>query len=270
MIKQKIVRNLILFTLLLLSPFLAFGQDDGIPDAPKPARLVNDFAGFLTAEEQNYLERKLVAVDDTTSTQIAVVIVKSLNGYTPNEFVTRLGIKWGVGRAEKQRNNGIVILVKPKTADERGEAYIATGYGMESFVTDALSRRIVNNEMIPAFQAGRNFEGLDRATDVLISLAKGQFTVDQYVKKGKSKKKEFPLVALIVIVVLIIVFFFRGSGGSSGSRHISTGGLPLWLLLGGLGSGRSSGGFGDFSSGGGGFGGFGGGGFGGGGAGGSW
>jgi uncharacterized protein len=73
---------------------------------------VNDFAGMLKSEEVNMLEQKLVAFDDSTSTQIAIVIVPSLGGYDKADYSQRLGEKWGVG--QKGKNNGVLILVKPK------------------------------------------------------------------------------------------------------------------------------------------------------------
>ena len=72
--------------LFLAQNFSAFSQDD-IPDAPKPARLVNDLAGILDQSQVASLETKLVNFDDTTSTQIAIVTVKSLNGYSKEELI---------------------------------------------------------------------------------------------------------------------------------------------------------------------------------------
>ena len=94
-----------------------FSQD--IPERPVPPRLVNDFAGMLSTQEADVLERKLVAFNDSTSTQIAIVIVRSLNGYDKADYAQRLAEKWGIG--QKGLNNGVLILVKPKTADSRGE-----------------------------------------------------------------------------------------------------------------------------------------------------
>ncbi|HOM41897.1 MAG TPA: TPM domain-containing protein, partial [Bacteroidales bacterium] len=123
--------NYIRYKLAALFIFLFFSaiyaQD--VPDRPYPPRLVNDFAGLLTGDEANALERKLVAFNDTTSTQIAIVIVKDLAGYAISDYAQRLGEKWGVG--QKGFDNGIVIVVKPKTLTSRGEVFIATGYGLE-------------------------------------------------------------------------------------------------------------------------------------------
>jgi uncharacterized protein len=248
---------------IFLAPLMVKGQTAAIPERPSPPRLVNDFTGFLSASEQSQLERKLVAFDDSTGTQIVIVIVKSLNDYEVSDMATQIGHKWGVG--QKGKNNGIVILVKPKTKEEKGYVWIATGYGTEAGVTDALSRRIVEQDIFPAFKEGRNYQGLDKAVSTLYSLLRGEFTPNQYLaKKKKSKGSKFP-IAIIVIVGIIIVSIFRRNS-NSGPRQFSSGGIgPMYM-----GGGHSSSSYGDFQSGGNEFGGFGGGDFGGGGAGGSW
>lgn len=244
-----------------------------IPPKPEPPRLVNDLAGVLSADEVQSLENKLVAFNDSTSTQIAVVIVKSLNGYDKNEFARLIGEQWGVGR--KGKNNGAVVLVKPKYPGEKGEACIQTGYGLEGVIPDALAKRIVENEMIPNFRNGNYYAGIESATSAMISLAKGEYTADQYSKR--STKKSNPYGLFIPLIIIIIVFALIRSQRSRGTSLGKS--LPFWTALWLLGSmGRShSGSWNDFSSGsggfgggGGGFGGFGGGSFGGGGAGGSW
>ena len=129
-----------------------------IPDKPNPPRLFNDYAGILPEDQANYLERMLVGFNDSTSTQIAVVIIKSLKGYDKNDFAQRLGQKWGVG--QKGKNNGVVILVKPKTMIEKGEVCIQTGYGMEGVLPDATCKRIVDNDIIPRFSNNEYYQGI--------------------------------------------------------------------------------------------------------------
>lgn len=257
-----------LFLVLLLSLVRpAISQD--IPTRPEPPRLVNDLAGILSESQVRHLESKLVDFSDSTSTQITVVTVTSLSGYDKADFAFRIGEQWGVG--QKGRNNGIVVLVKPKYSNERGEAYVAVGYGLEGVIPDAIGKRIVEYEMIPHFRENNYFAGLDAATTALMELSSGEFTADQYMKKTKNS----PLAVFIpVLIVLAVFFLIRSSRARSHSVGKS---LPFWTafwLLGSLGGHRGS--WGNFSSGsgpfggGGGFGGFGGGSFGGGGAGGSW
>jgi uncharacterized protein len=272
MAPMRTVLRFLPFILILLSARI-LGQN--IPQPMSPPRLVNDFAGLLNQNQFRNLEMKLEAFNDSTSTQIVVVIVKSLNGYSREEFADQIGQQWGVG--QKGKNNGVVVLVKPKYQNEKGDARISVAYGLEGVIPDAICRRIVDNEMIPAFKQGDYYGGLDRGTTIIMSLAKGEFTADQYDKATKGS----PLGWVVPIVIIIIIFLFmrRNSGnhyntGSHGGPSIWT---TMWLasMLGGRGGGGS---WGDFRSGGGsfggggggGFGGFGGGSFGGGGAGGSW
>ena len=131
-----LILGLFLGLLMMMAGFQATAQE--IPDPPVPQRLVVDYAGVLSQGQLNALEHKLVAFNDTTSTQIAVVIVNSLSGLAPEDFANRLGEKWGVGR--KGKDNGVVVLVKAKKdARDRGEAWISTGYGMEGVIPDALA-----------------------------------------------------------------------------------------------------------------------------------
>jgi uncharacterized protein len=257
-----------------ISSFRIPAQD--FPEKPVPPRLVNDFAGMLTSEEVNALENKLVAYDDSTSTQIAVVTVSDLHGYDKSDYAQRLAEQWGIG--QKGLNNGVIILIKPKTTGSAGQVQIDQGYGLEGAIPDITCAQIIDNEILPEFRAGNYYKGLDKATSILMSLASGEFPADKY---GKSKEGDLGGVTpfIIFIIFLIIMIFFRSSGGSN-QRHISRKGLPLWMLLTMMNAGKNnhSGSWGGFSGGGGfgggggggGFGGFGGGSFGGGGAGGSW
>ncbi len=243
------------------------------PSRPEPPRLVNDFAGMLSPQDVNALEQKLVAFNDSTSTQIAIVTVPDLHGYDKSDYAQRLGEAWGIG--QKGKNNGILILIKPKTSGSQGEIFIAPGYGLEGAIPDLLCDRIINEQILPAFKAGEYYQGLDKATNSLMALARGEFPPEL---SGKSGKNEVSGIVpfIVVIIIIVIIISLRGNGGSN-QRHIGNKGLPLWMLLTMMnsGGGRHNGSWGGFSGGGfggggGGFGGFGGGSFGGGGAGGSW
>jgi uncharacterized protein len=198
------------------------------------------------------------------------VTVKSLNGFDKNDLAQRIGEKWGVG--QKGKNNGVVILVKPKYSMEKGEACIQTGYGLEGVLPDITCKRIFENEMVPEFKINNYYKGLDKATSTIMSITKGEFTADQYNKRTNSSPYGMLVPLIIFIIVALLIRSNRGGTHSVGKR------LPFWTALWLLGSmgGGGRGSWGNFQSGGGsfggggGFGGFGGGSFGGGGAGGSW
>lgn len=259
----KINQLLILF--LILSQ-IAVAQD--IPAPMSPHRLVNDFANVFSKTEKDALEAKLLNYNDTTSTQIYVVTVKDLDGYAPSDYAVSLGEKWKIG--QKSKDNGAVILIKPKIGNSGGKAFIATGYGLEARINDAYAGRIVRNIMIPYFKQDDYFGGVNAAIESMSKRLSGEFDPEM-----ENAEEEMPLTAIILFVIFFIFFIIAiskkggddqnigGDGSSRGSRG------PVFFppIIGGgrRGGFGSGGGFG-----GGGFGGGGGGRFGGGGAGGSW
>jgi uncharacterized protein len=265
-----IKKALIIFVIAIISAS-SVSQAQQIPPRPSPPRLMNDLAGVLPANQQQQLEEKLVTFNNETSNQITVVIVPSFNGLDRADFAIRIGHEWGVG--QKGFDNGVVVLVKPRRGNERGEAFIAVGYGLEPVITDAASRRIIENEMIPYFSEGNYYAGIDAATKVLMGLAKQEFSSDEYAPQVSPLTG---LIPLIIIILFLVIFSRKSSSQKTMGKDI-----PFWsllFLLSSMNSGRGS--YGNFSGGrgsfGGGFkggssfGGFGGGRFGGGGAGGSW
>ncbi|MDO9512586.1 MAG: TPM domain-containing protein [Bacteroidales bacterium] len=259
-----------LFVSLLFSTLL-FPQTDQFPAKPSPPRLVNDFAAVMSPDQVYELENMLVAYNDSTSTQIAVVTVTDLMGYDIADYANQLATNWKIG--QKGDDNGILILLKPKIGNEKGYARVEVGYGLEDVIPDAIARRIVDNEMIPYFSKGDYAGGIKAAAIVVMDLSSGKYKADDY-GKGNGWIGLLP-----IILIILVAIFFRGS---SNRYHAGGSSLPFWttlFLLNSMGHGGQGGQWKDFSSGGGmfgggggggGFGGFGGGGFGGGGASGSW
>lgn len=262
------LKKYIVLFCLSITTLLGLGQE--LP--PKSNTLVTDYTNTLSAEDKQRLEDKLVAFNDSTSTQIAVVIMRSVGEYDIGEYAVKLGRAWGIGQQGK--NNGVLILV----AKEDRKITIQTGYGVEGALPDAVTRQIREDYINPRFREGDFYGGLDAGLDQIIKYTKGEYKADA---KPKSKDNGSPAPGLVIaIIVIIIVIIISRRGGGGGGRIIDRrgGASPFWWFLAGnmLGSGRSSGGdWGGFSggggsSGGGGFGGFGGGSFGGGGSSGSW
>lgn len=251
----------------------AFAQiEKAIPPKPNPPRLVNDFAGMLTPDQIAALESKLVTYNDSTSSQIAIVIVEDLKGYEAAEFATALGQEWGVG-GQARFDNGVVILVSTGGGEGNRAAHIAVGYGLEGAIPDITAGHIVDDYLIPNLGSGNYYRAFDQTTDALIQAAVGEYTAPPgYRKKGKSRGPGTSGLLLIALVIFWIVMNMLGGGkGGRGGGFMSRRGYRGWggpVIFGGGFGGGGGGGFG--GGGGGGFGGFGGGGFGGGGAGGNW
>ncbi|MGZ4118495.1 MAG: TPM domain-containing protein [Bacteroidia bacterium] len=260
--------SILFFLLFSSASIIAQSQTyEGIPDRPNPPVLVNNLSkqmpDFLSASDQAQLEKKLDDFANETSNQISVVIVDDLAGLEAWDFATRLGQKWGVG--QNKFSNGIVVLIKPTGGKGQRDSYIAVGYGLEGAIPDATCNQIKENELIPNLANGDYYKALDKTTDVLMALAKGEYNSADYAKKHSSG--HFPAGLIIPIIFIIIFIIMRASGGGGrGNGGMSMGtGFFLGSMFGG--GGGSWGGGGGSS---GGFGGFGGGGFGGGGAGGKW
>src|SRR5476651_2659018 len=110
---------------------------------PRATTLVTDFTTTLSAEEKGLLERKLVLFNDSTSTQIAVVLMHSTGNFEIADYSVQLFNKWKIGQEKK--NNGVLILV----AVDDHKVWITTGFGIEGVLPDALCKRVVDQDIVP-------------------------------------------------------------------------------------------------------------------------
>ncbi|MBN8704165.1 MAG: TPM domain-containing protein [Bacteroidetes bacterium] len=254
------MKNIFTYLLLLLSSFL-IAQNDNLPDKPSPPTLVTNlskqFPDFISKDQQNALEQKLVRFSDSTSNQIAIIIADDLNGLEASDYAVRIGEKWGIGTAKN--DNGIVLLIKPSENKNERDVFIAIGRGLEGRIPDITTKHIIENELIPNFKNGDYYQGLEDATNALMLAAKEEYNI-HLKKKSNTSLSTIILIIIIVIIIASISNKFNGGAYSMGRRGGYYG--NTWGGFGGGGFGGSSGG--------GGFGGFGGGSFGGGGAGGKW
>jgi uncharacterized protein len=237
---------------------------------PPDGHSVRDLASVIEPKDRERMERWHKALFDATGCAIVVVTVPELEGEPIEDFATRAGTEWGVGK--KGDDRGIVVALAVK---ER-RIFVATGYGVEGFLPDGRVGGLLDDAAIPHLRRGDFSGGLLQASAALTSVAAQQYglTIDdlQNVRGGRRSARRGPGEFLLVLLILGILFF-GGSrflwalllGGSLGGRR---GGYRRWG--GGFGGGFGAGGFGGGGFGGGGsggFGGFGGGSFGGGGAG---
>jgi uncharacterized protein len=257
------IKKLLLF-ILVLAAVLNTSAQKFIPK-PVPQRLVVDNANILSSSEQAALEQKLVALDDSTSNQIAILTIKSLNGEPIEEVANATFREWGIGN--KKTKNGVLVLV----AIEDRKIRIEVGYGLEGAIPDITANDIINNDIKPNFKQTKYFDGLNAAIDNLSKAAAGEYHVAREKKTTKGNGGGGSILGIIIIVIIIIVLISRGGGGRGGRG----GGVDFFTpfiigsMLGG-GDNRGGGWSDSGSDSGGGFGGFGGGDSGGGGASGSW
>src|SRR5690606_22289460 len=169
-----------------------FAQD--FPTISNPPRLVNDFAKILNSQEVQYLEQKLVAYDDSTSTQITIVTLNSIGGDDINLYTAELAEKWHIG--QKGKDNGLIMLLSM----EDKKISIQVGYGLEHIVTDAISKRIIEEYILPEFRKGDFGAGLNEGANQVIKALAGEFK-----GKGKSVNKNTPWIPIGFLILLILI-----------------------------------------------------------------
>ena len=188
------------------------------------------------------LETILKAERDSTSNQIAVLIIPSLDGDVLEDYAIRVAHnEWKLG--DKDKDNGVLLLI---VLDER-KIRIETGYGLEGVLTDALASRINRNEIAPRFKAGDYDGGVKAGVLAIMQSIKGEYkndAPDQYKRKGQKRS---PLITIIIIIIIILILSRRNRGGGG---YWSTGG-GFFGPIGGFGGGGSGGGGVDFGGGGG-------------------
>jgi uncharacterized protein len=186
--------NCLLF-LILMGKLGLFAQN--IPGKPEPASYVNDLAGMLKPDEGQLLEIKLKKYFDSTSTQIVVVIIQSLDGYLIDDYAQKLAENWGIG--QKGKDNGLLILVSKKDRKMK----IATGYGLEAKITDLAAKQIIDNQLVPNFKTENYYQGLTEATDFIFKLLSGEFKADDIPRKmSEQDKADFFFYGYRVVMIL--------------------------------------------------------------------
>lgn len=237
------------FIVFLIFVTSAFAQ----PEIPKLKMWATDLTNTLTKSELDRLNSRLKTYQDTTSNQILVLMIPSLEGYPIEMLAEETATKNKIGTAKN--DNGILLII---AKDDR-ELRIEAGYGLEGALPDAVASSIIRNVIRPKFRNEDYYGGVSEGVNAIISAIGGEYTADE-----SDEDSGFPFI--IFVIILIVIFLFLKSGGP----FVPGGVYRTSTRSGGWSSGSSSwGGGSGWSGGGGGFSG-GGGSFGGGGASGSW
>ena len=239
---------------------------------PAPTAYVNDFAGVLDAAAVRRMEAVITEVREKTHGEIAVVTLADIGDRAAADVALQIGRQWGVGAkgvaGDPAKNAGVVVLLVPRKNHRpgTGKIYIATGRGVEGFLTDARVGRI-RDAMNPYFAQEDYSGGLETGVALLAQAFAQEFGVTltgaaRPPPPPAARGVGIPARLLFWLVVILVLFVLRAI--QARQRHEGWG----WLSTSGGGGGWGRGGGGGGFSGG--FGGFGGGGgFSGGGAGGS-
>ena len=213
-------------------------------------RVVDD-GGLLSAADRTALAGELADLEAKTTDQLVVVTLPLLQGATIEDYGYQLGRRWGIG--QKDKDSGVLLIV---AAAER-KVRIEVGYGLEGTLTDAATRLIIENRILPAFRAGDFPGGIKGGVSGIIQVL-GDAAVTRPGAAARGAAVAPPQAGTPVWVGVVLglggvglLIFYAVKGGAA-CRGI----MQLLLLLalsgrGGSSRGRSS----SFSGGGGSFGG---------------
>ena len=215
----------VLALILGLVALMGIGGLKAAPDLPRLTGRVVDNANLLSAASASAIESKLKGLEDKSGIQLVVATIPSLDGDEIEPYANRLFRAWKLG--DQKKNNGALLLIAPK----EHKARIEVGYGLEGVLTDALSKLIITNALVPRFKTGDFQGGIEKGVDDIIAV----LSTDQsdWTKRPDLQAQPqddsgiSPVMIFIIvigIIVLVMVFRRRGGGGGSGPIFIPTAG----------------------------------------------
>lgn len=252
----------LLWLLALAAVWLAAGHATAQTFPALSGRVVDE-ARLLSPDRERQLTERLEALEAATTDQLVVVTVNNLQGYPIEDYGYQLGREWGIGQGDN--DNGVLLIVAPNERKVR----IEVGYGLEPILTDALSARIIHEDILPDFRQAGFESGITKGVDAIIT----QLTLDEAEALARAAEAERPRPRMVWGVLITIgVFLLLGViGAVSASRAPGRRGrgrgdgltpILIWAATeaarsrsSGHSGGGSGGGFGGFSGGGGSFGG---------------
>jgi len=236
------MNRFILFISFFLFCISAFAQKE-IPELS--GRRVHDESNVLSQQTVEFLEQTLKIFEDSTSNQLAVLIVPSLDGEVIETYALRAAEKWKLGT--KSNDNGAILIVSINDRKMR----IEVGQGLEGPLPDAICNRIIRNEMAPKFRVGDFDAGVTDAMTAIMQAIKGEYKAEDQPRKRQGKGSAFLTILIVLVIIILRSRNRRGGGGNGWSAGT---GWFIGSALGGSNWGGGGGG-GGFSGGGGSFGG---------------
>lgn len=226
-----------LFLALVLSASaICFSLDP--PKFDPRHKLVTDLTGTLTPAQVQQLQSKLQQIEMSDSTEIAVLMIPSLQKEELFNYTQKVFQTWGIG--QKEKNNGVLFLI----AKNDRKARIHAGYGLEGRLPDALAFQILTDEVLPEFRQNRYYEGLDRGANTIVKAVRGEYQAKPAVhKKGGTTSVLIKIWVLILFAGFVWVLLQMrraryadptGFGGFAGPSLPGVGPFPM----GGMGEGR--------------------------------
>lgn len=195
-------------TLALIIIAATLNANANIPPRPANANdLVYDYAHVIDSAYYNTIRDSLRNLYMYNKVQVVVITVESLDGMDIEEYCQQLFQEWGIG--DKKNNNGVLVLVKPKTATSNGKVRIHTGYGAEGALPDLLCKKIQTDSMIPSFKENNYGLAILKAVNLISPAMKGEYPqeIATFLKEKEEEKESNARIAVIVYTIIYLLIF---------------------------------------------------------------
>ena len=202
---------------------------------PKPAGRVTDLANVIDPATEADLDRRLDALEQKTSSEVAVVTVASLEGVPVEDYAVRLFKEWGIGQAKQ--DNGVLVLVAPNEREMR----IEVGYGLEGILPDGLAGQIIRDQFIPRFRDNDYNGGIRDGVARVVDIVEKQqvLTAEELAKFNETNADDAPAWIIIPFMGLFVAIGFTMVGLGLRTKTgfpllfgSLFGGMPLLMALG--------------------------------------
>ena len=210
----SLIVGLALIGLLVLALSAAFAE----PRFPQLTGRIVDEAGLLTRQDRAAIKNELADLEAASSDQLVVVTVNSLQGYSIDDYGTRLGRHWKIG--QKGTNNGVLLIVAPNERKVR----IEVGYGLEPQMTDLMSGLIIRNAILPPFRRGNFGEGIRAGVrDIKDVLLGDKDAVKERLKRRPQPGVDYEALLILAIWLAIVIFVLYSQYQHAKSMEARTG-----------------------------------------------
>lgn len=176
----------------------------GVPAAAAPkfpaltGRIVDE-ANLFSADDRRALEAELQALEAKSSDQLVIFTARSLQGYEIEDFGYQLGRTWQIGQQGK--DNGVVLIVAPNERKVR----IEVGRGLEPQLTDAMSKLIIENAILPAFRRGDFAAGIKAGVRDIRDVLLGDPEAVKARARAAAKREATPAISPALIMLIIFI-----------------------------------------------------------------
>jgi len=196
MAEHSLATWLLAALLLLAAPLIAVAE----PTFPALTGRIVDEAGLLSPEQRAAIEAQLVDLEQKSTDQLAVVTLNSLQDYPIEDYGYQLGRKWGIG--QKGKDNGVLLIVAPNERKVR----IEVGRGLEPQLTDAMSKLIIENAILPQFRRGDYAAGIAAGVRDIKDVVLGDAEEVKQRAHKASDELDFWQMVLILFWIGVVLF----------------------------------------------------------------